>query len=1009
VSSSHSRVRWEGIPGASGDAGLWEDVPPEPVNILMVDDHAGNLLALEAVLKQPSYRLVKASSGREALKCLLDLDCAVVLMDVKMPDMDGFETAGLIRQREQTKHIPIILLTAIDMSPAHIARGYAIGAVDYLVKPIDADILRSKVRSFVDLYQKSRQQMSHSERLRRLERERHRTQLLEVRAQRDRFFELTHDVMCLLDPDGRILETNPSWGRDLGYRPEELKGRSLVSFFPEADRDRLRGAWSKFLEGHGFVTFEAPMIRKTGEIRWMSWSVIGFPREESFFGIARDITERIQREQDLRKHEQELNDFFENASLGVLWIAESGQILRANRAFLSMGGLSLDGWRGRTLGDVGAGPGSAEAILSQLRRGETVRDAAFTLRCGDGSLKETMIDANVLWDEHRFVHSRCFVRDITSQKQAERRQSAQFGVTRILSESASFEEAMPKVFQMFGTLFDWHAGAAWLREGGAGELQRVSAWSAPQATPSTARSPASPLGGGAVDDVLGWAVRERRPRWRAESRGAEAGPGIRTTVTTPLLIGEDAVGVLELGSCDARPPDEDLLRVLLALGSQIGQFLERRRAEDALRLRTAQVIGHQAALLELSDAERLPLDQAFRKLAEKGAAALGVDRLGIWLFDDERPLLRCRAQEGPAGTGPDLGRTLDLAAFPRYRSALESSRLVAAERARTDVRTSELWEAYLEPSGVVSLLDVGVLHHGRLVGILRHEKMGRPRRWTVEEQEFVGTLADRLSLCLAGEERRKAEEEIRGLNAGLEARVEQRTALYLEALEEQEQFAYSVSHDLRAPLRVMHGFSQALLEDVGTDLPPSAREYARRIMEATSRMENLIKDLLAYSKLTRSEIPLEPLLLDQVVEEALRDCDAELRERKARVRVEGPLPCVRGHLVTLVQVVINLVSNAAKFVAPGQVPEIRIWGETRGDKARIWIEDNGIGIEAAHQERIFRIFERLNRVEDYPGTGVGLAIVRKAMARMGGESGLVSDGRNGSRFWVELLRAEPES
>ena len=128
-----------------------------PVNILLVDDHAENLLALEAMLEPLGQNLVKAQSGEDALKYLLRQDFAVILLDVQMPGMDGFETAELIRGRDRSKHTPIIFLTAINISDAHVSRGYQVGAVDFLLKPLVPDILISKVAVFVDLGQKSDQ------------------------------------------------------------------------------------------------------------------------------------------------------------------------------------------------------------------------------------------------------------------------------------------------------------------------------------------------------------------------------------------------------------------------------------------------------------------------------------------------------------------------------------------------------------------------------------------------------------------------------------------------------------------------------------------------------------------------------------------------------------------------------------------------------------------------------------------------------------------------------------
>lgn len=231
------------------------------------------------------------------------------------------------------------------------------------------------------------------------------------------------------------------------------------------------------------------------------------------------------------------------------------------------------------------------------------------------------------------------------------------------------------------------------------------------------------------------------------------------------------------------------------------------------------------------------------------------------------------------------------------------------------------------------------------------------------------------------------------------------TTRQLEAAnQELEAFAYSVSHDLRAPLRAMEGFAQALLEDYTADLDPTAREYARRIVAAAERMNALIHDLLLYSRLGRQEMRLVPVPLDRVVAAVVEELAPEIQRRGAQVTVEGPLPEVEGHETTLVQVLANLVDNALKFAAPGVQPQVRLWAETKDEAVRLWVEDNGIGIALEHQERIFRIFERLHGQETYPGTGVGLAIVRRGVERMGGHVGVESEVGKGSRFWVQLKK-----
>ena len=236
----------------------------------------------------------------------------------------------------------------------------------------------------------------------------------------------------------------------------------------------------------------------------------------------------------------------------------------------------------------------------------------------------------------------------------------------------------------------------------------------------------------------------------------------------------------------------------------------------------------------------------------------------------------------------------------------------------------------------------------------------------------------------------------------LEERVRARTRELQERNEELEAFAYSISHDLRSPLRAMEGFSQALIEDYGDRLDEVGRQHAERVVKAARRMDQLIDDLLAYSQLTRADIPLARIELQRLVRAALEQLDGDVRTRQARIVVEGELPTVVGHGTTLTQVLVNLLANGIKFVPSERTPEVRLRTEPRGDRVRLWIEDNGIGIAPEHHERIFRVFERLHPATNYPGTGIGLAIVRKAMERMGGSAGVESDLGRGSRFWIEL-------
>jgi PAS domain S-box-containing protein len=280
----------------------------ERVNILLVDDRPENLLALDAILEPLGERLVRAHSGDEALKCLLTDEFAVILLDVQMPGLNGFETAELIKSRERTRYVPIIFLTAISKDEAYVFRGYSVGAVDYMSKPFQPDVLRSKVAVFVDLYRKQRrlkqqERLLHEAAIREVELE-HRAQMFAQEARTAQIVGTAMDAIVVLDVDRRIEVFNSAAERMFGRTAGEVKGTAVEGLIADEDLDRTL---TSVLESsaNGAARSELHSLsgyRANGE---------AFPLEASvsclevggtctFTIIARDVTDRLRAEDALR-------------------------------------------------------------------------------------------------------------------------------------------------------------------------------------------------------------------------------------------------------------------------------------------------------------------------------------------------------------------------------------------------------------------------------------------------------------------------------------------------------------------------------------------------------------------------------------------------------------------------------------------------------------------------------------------------------------------------------------
>ena len=375
------------------------------------------------------------------------------------------------------------------------------------------------------------------------------------------------------------------------------------------------------------------------------------------------------------------------------------------------------------------------------------------------------------------------------------------------------------------------------------------------------------------------------------------------------------------------------------------------------------------------------------------------------------------------GTNIDSGHVL-------FRSAKELKSTWPFWRTFEDVVTLDVsgrtwttrFSAQPEAEGawiVLSLLFGGIFLSMAMFYLTRAE--GRARR--AAERAAAQLKESELAL-------RESEERLRRYATELEHRVAERTANLAQSIQSLEGVLYHVAHDLRAPLRGMASFTAILLDDYGPQLDERGRDYAYRISGAAQRMDRLVQDLLAYGRLAHTAVPVSNLSLEAEVNAALNHFSEEIEARDATVEVCHPLPPVKANAAILNQILANLLSNALKFVRVESRPHLRIFAEetisrfensaittngvplldTRlsaleGKFIRVWVEDNGIGIAPEYHDRIFQMFERLHGVGSYPGTGIGLAIVRKGVERMGGRAGVDSIAGSGSRFWLEIPAA----
>jgi PAS domain S-box-containing protein len=961
---------------------------PSKVKILLVDDQPANLLALKVILEGLDVALVEAYSGEEALRLLLEDEFAVVLLDALMPGLDGFETAKLIRAREETRRTPIIFVTAYDSDRATVEKAYQLGAVDFLVKPLMPIVLRAKVMEFVELFQ-------HTQQIQ--------TRAAELRTSEERFrllVEGTKDyAIVMLDATGRIISWNPGAERIKQYQASEIVGQHFSQFYPQEAVERgwpdeeLRRATAE-----GRFEDEGWRVRKDGSRFWAS-VVITALRDDGgnlrgFSKITRDLTERRQAEENARRLFQEetargaaeqyarviegqreqLRVTLTSIGDAVITTDADGRVSLLNPVAERLTGWTNDGAAGQPLQSVlrivneVTGQTVANPVAKVIATSRIVGLANHTvLIAKDGTERPIDDSAAPIRNAHGEITGVVLVfRDVTERRRTE----------KALQESEERSRHLLEFHQ---------AVMANMGEG----LYAVDAQGL-----VTYMNPAA-------EAMFGWAFEELKGRRMHDLTHYKHPDG------TPFPI-EECAGFQVLHKGVALRNHEDvfirkdggffpvvysssLLRsgdMTVGLVVVFRDITERKRVEEQLRENERRLAAEAAAMNRLHElVSRLlvcpDLGTALNEVLDATSTLMGSDRGNVQLLNPHSGLLEIVAHRGYQQAFLDHFRTVSSDDGSCCGRAMKARERVVIEDVQTDAGYEPHRAVVVREGlhGVQSTPLVG--RDGALLGMLsthfRHPHRPTERDLGILDL-YVRQAADYI-------ERMRADQALR------------------EADHRKDEFLATLAHELRNPLAPIRNAVELLK---GANNDGKLVEQARTVMERQLvQMVRLIDDLLDISRISRGKLQLrkERVELASVVNTAVETSRPFIEASRHELTIALPPEPVHvdADPIRLAQVFANLLNNAAKYTEKGG----RIWltAERLDGEIAVSVRDTGIGIAADHLPHVFEMFSQVAPAleRSQGGLGIGLSLVRGLVELHGGSIEAHSGGPGmGSEFIVSL-------
>lgn len=847
------------------------------------------------------------------------------------------------------------------------------------------------------------------------------------------------ELICRYLPDTTIVYANDAYYRYFGLEGQNVVGTSYQPVIYEGDRHKVAQLINSMTCENPQATIENRVV-VNGEVRWTQWNNRCFCDEQGrileYQSVGRDITQLKAVETKLRESERRYRALIETIPQ-LVWVAEADGLttIDFNQRWFDYTGQAPeaaigDGWL------AVVHPDDVESIQARWQKVISTGanyEAEYRLRRADGFYVWHLAKAEPIRSERGDIlrwYGTCT--DISERKRYEvERQQAETALqqlnetleVRVDKRTAELVVANQSLKQEIEERQQAEANL-----GESEERFRRAIEEAPFPIFIHAENGEILQMSQAVLEITGYAASEilTIADWTERAYGhrqQEVLTGINRLYSLNRRINEGEFEVrLKNGktrtwlfSSAPLGRSADGKRLVISMAADI---TERKQAKAALSNRLRQ----QAVVAQLSQSalSGLDLQTLFDLTARQIADSLDVEYCQVLelLPDGQTFFLRSGVGWQPGVVGR---ATVNVAHTSQAGYTLLSQQPVVVKDLQTETRFSG--SSLLTDHGVVSGLTTVIKGKvdtrfaqvsQRVFGVLGAYSI---QHWdfTQDDINFLQAIANLLAIAI---ERKQTEQELYQLNLTLEQRVKDRTQALEELNRELEAFSYSVAHDLRAPLRAIQGFAQVLEEDYSPDLDELGKEYIHRMAVSAENLDILVQDLLTYSRLGRSAIHLQQVSVAAVLDGILTDLDPILQSKQGEIEVVSALPRVYAQRSILKQILSNLIDNALKFVAPGTQPHIRVGAQPcegpsedsnpqpRSGKSpqwvQIWVEDNGIGIAPQHQERIFNPFERLHGVEAYPGTGIGLAIVKRGMERMGGQIGVESTLNQGSRFWIEL-------